>query len=571
MVGKNAGMIRRTASVLTALFILVACGTSDGEPSESSSTDVVDTSRSGDGSGDEEAAFELSSEPVFVNPVVDPTRFVSADIVASAGGSLVMPLSSGVEVSLSIPAGAFSRDETVSLSLVTSLEEGDEGVVGVEIEPAGTWFPIDKMPRLRFDGVSTDATIIGWDDDGVAHEAISLPDSSDSLVIAMPHFSGAAISRPGSTGKSPIDLLRNEIARDLAAEQYRQLIGDDSPEMLEELQAKWTQRFVEVDEAFVQPMLQGVATGPCTFTSNDAIAVGLGLEQMANLLGVDFELNRVAIAKVLNHDVDCARKACDEGNSRAIGKYLRAERTAYLLGIDEKVDSYDLKSFSTCGLYRATVLGRTVWNLPTGDVVESFIAKGVIDSELTEGGNLLPMTVNVGGWESLDSNGMSGFLSILSVVGGGGGDITVDCTIEPVGPSVAQVEVSFADSDPASPGSEPMVRFKPYVASGARKCVGYDVPYNAELMFATHMAMSRFIFNGLDLRHEFTASELDDHGVYRVSEKFDLSRIFPPGVGAPGTTEIRMNIQPVAHFQPTTGVDLSTEGLVDVYALLAAS
>lgn len=562
-------MRRLVVLVCSLSLIVAACGSSEPDGSAVDSSVTSETPESGVDGADFDVSM-LADEPMFVDPVVDPTRFVSVDIVASVGGTLTMPLGSDSEISLSIPAGALVRDETVSMSLVTSLTEGDEGVVGVEIEPSGTWFLIDKMPRLKFDGVSIDSTIIGWDDDGVAREVVSLPDSSTSLVIALPHFSGAAISPTGSTGKSPIDLLRNEIARDLAAEQFRQMIGTDSPEIQGELQEKWSTRFMEVNETFVQPLLNSVASGPCSFASHDAIAVSLGLEQLAILLGVEFELDRPTLAKVFNHDVDCAKKACDEGDPKALGKYLRAEQGASLLGIEAMVDSYDIKEFEKCGLYRATVMGRTVWNLPTGDVVESFMAKGVIDSELTEGGNLLPMKINVGGWDSLDSYGMSALLSTLSIYGGGGGDIKVDCTIEPVGPSVAQVELSLTDSDPMSPGIEPMVRFKPYVASGARKCVGYDVPYNAELTFASHMAMSKFVFNGSDLRHEFTGSEHDENGVYRVSEKFDLSRIFPPGVGAPGTAQVNMNIQPVAYFQPTTGVDLTTDGLVDVYALVAA-
>ena len=569
-------MFRFRVSLVLVGLVVTSCASSsergdsavDQDPSSATSNTTV----SSDSDIDSKADLSiLDATPVFVDPVIDAVNSVSADVSASTGGSITLPLSGSVQATLSIPPGALDSDRTITLSPVSILADGVDGMIGVDVQPAGLWFTIDAMPRLTFSGVSNDSVVTGWDDDNVAREMASLPTSDTSVMVAMSHFSGAAIGSVGDQINTPLDELRAEIKTDLVAEQYRQLDGTNTQNNDDETRSKWSKRVVDVQLGYVWPLLEAAAAGPCGNGGQQAIHEALGLEQIAQFAQLEHDIPSSLARKVFEHDIDCAHKACEAGDPTALGQYLRAEQIRHWI-LNEVVDLTEgLQEFEKCSLFRVTVMGRLTWNLPTGDVNETFVAKGVVASESSEGANLLPMTVSIGGWQGLDSTGMSVLLSGLSMFGGGDGNVEVECTLEPIGPSVAQVDVSFADTDPLTPSLEPTIRFKPFVESGARKCVGYDVPYNAEITFASHMALSQFIFDGTALRHAFVSGERDQFGVYRVSETIDLGRLFPAGVGAPGTSRILMNLQPAAIQQPPSGIGLTTVGLTDVYALVAGS
>jgi hypothetical protein len=565
--------------------VLVACGsgTRDGEStsrpegSDATAVEGVETSDSVpdgvDGSFDQST---LAAEPSFVEPQVDPVRSVELDVSAVEGGSLSLPLSPDVVATLDIPPGALDQDHTVIMSAVTSLGDDDPNVLGVDIQPAGLWFRPDAMPRLSFDGVSNDSTIVGWNDDGVAEIMAALPTSDDGLVVGMTHFSGAAVSSRIASVTNAVDHLGVEIRSDLKAEQYRQFTGTDDPEVKAEVEERWKQRFAEVDANFIRPMLTAIASGPCGYQAEDALRIAVSLVQQAGILVVPYQMDSLLVEKVIDHEKECARQACRDGNPTAGGRFVTWGRWSWLLGLDDgTISDEDFQLFSTCVLYRVTVMGKTLLRFPTGDLGDAFVTKGVVALEASgdpkDPGriNRLPLTITTGGVQPWDTTIVSTLFQGLAAAMGGGGGPVEECTFEPIGPSVAQVDVSLAQFDPSTPELEPMVRFKPFVFPGTRSCAGFDFPYAAEVTFASHVAFRSFIFNGIDIRHDFKASERDSFGVYRKSETIDLGPLLAGGLS--GTSSLLMNVQHVAHFQPLSGEGLKTDLLVDAYAVAAGA
>jgi hypothetical protein len=566
----------RRLAILTSLSLIVAaCGSSESDGS------VVDSSVTSEmpESGTDDAKVDVSmlaDEPVFVDPVVDPVRFVSVDIVASVGGTLTLPLSPEVTATLSIPPGALDTDHTVTLSAVTSILAGDSGVLGVDIQPAGLWFPVTAMPRLTFTGVADGVSVTGWNDDGVATELFARPSTDSGFTVFLAHFSGAAVGEKVTPPKpKPIADLEAEVRTDLISEQERQIAGTDKEEDWDQLKSKWSKRFVDVDLGFIRPMLESVASGPCGPQYRSAMAITLGFWQNANILDIGYAPDQSLIAKVMQHELQCVEKACDMGDPTSFGQYLRVEQEANFLGVDEMIDLYGydeaIARFTNCSLFRVTAMGRSSFKLPDGSSVsEGFVTKGVVAAQLSGGVGLLPMTVTFGGVESWDSFAASGVLSLFAALVGGG-PVDVQCTLTPIGPSIARIIVSLSPSKDDPSGYSPTVAFKPFVKPGARVCAGMEFPESTWTLFASHLLLRSFEFTGDEIRHEFTSDERDPFGVYRVSEAVDLAPMLPPGLLTEGRGSILMNMQLVADRPPTSDDVLSDEGMIDKYAELMAS
>lgn len=526
------------------------------------------TESKSDGAGDQNSSAtvtEVASQAIFVEPTVDAARSLSVEITASRGGTVTLPLSSTVSVTLAVPPGAFATDQTITLSTVTSLGTEGEEVLGVDIQPSGAWFPVGAMPTLSFEGISNDSSVLGWDDDNVLSEMFVLPTSATGVTVALAHFSGAAVSGPLNP-RTPLDELRSDIAADLRTEQFRQLSGSETDQ--QEWNDKWSKRVAEVRTKYVSKVLDDAAEGECGFGGYDAIRIALGLEQTAQLIGVMVEPDNDRLAKVISHEIDCARRQCESGSPTAFGRYLRAEQSAQMLGVEGKVDTYDPEDFAACSLFRVTVMGRSTLRTKLGDINEAFVAKGIVESEVSGGSQLLPMNVTVGGVASFDSAAMSGTYGQLPALFGGA-TVDVSCKSTPIGPSVAQVGVAMVPSANDPTIILPTITFKPFINPGSRDCLGYSVPETTWVIFASHMTMPNFVFSGSDLRHEFTAEERDSSRVFRAKGSIDMAKYLPAGLGGPSV--LIMNVQPVAELQPPSGLQLSTSGLVDKYAEVAAS
>lgn len=579
--------MRRWITVfVSACFILSACGSPGGSGSGSrpaspesgvdSTVGMVDEAGGADESG-VDISF-LMSAPVFVEPTIDPARSVSVDVVALEGGSVSLALTGEVSVRLEIPPAALPFDSEVTLSPVTSLGDGTTEILGVDIQPSGLRFSTSALPMLHFEGVPADSAVTGWDDDGVVEIMNSWLTSDTSLVVAMRHFSGAAIGGVRDLPRTPFDDLQNEIRRDLTTEQTRQLLGEDCSECEAELNDRWRRQFMEMEESFVLPLLDEVAKGPCGFEAYDAMRIALRLEIGANVLSITkvedpsglrgYEVDRSHYERVINHEIDCAEKACESGDRSAIGKFMRAKSDGFLLGLnDGTLDMEVFERFALCGLYRVTVMGRANLVLPTSSVVEGFVAKGVVASEMSQNPigpptNLVPMNVTTSGYEEYASWATSAAVSGIAAGFLGVGPVNVPCTFSSIGPSVARVSVAYSDGDPASPRPEPLVRFKPFVSAGKTVCGTLEVPFSTWMLFLSHIAFGTLFFDGDDVRHAFTEAEGDRFGVFRFTDRIELGAIVP---GLDGTSSILMNVQPVAEYEPPR-TDLTTEGLVDKYA-----
>ena len=583
-------MRRVSVALVLSALIISSCGSSSTSdqgisgatsPTDSATTNTSDTNSTDSNPNNTEVATDeifssLASEPTFVHPFVDPVRTVAIDIQAAVGGEVVLPLSPDINATLSLPPGALKSDQTIELSAVTSLESGDEGFLGVDIQPSGLIFDFATMPTLTFTGIDSSLSVVGWDDDNVASVLAGLPQSDTSIAVKLAHFSGAGVGTVSNVAVDPQRAaLEKELRVDLQAEQYRQLTGTDTGADSETFNQKYQQKFNDLEESYIQPMLKAAANGPCGFQSHDAIAKALGFWQLGNLIGVNVDLEESLVAKVIQHDLDCAKKSCDLGDPAAGGKYLRATQEAQLLGVDDRVSIYSLEEFSDifqkCTLRRVTVMGRSTLNMPTGDISEGFVAKGVVNTELVEvknGNNLLPMTVTVGGVEAWDSQVMSAVASGFAALMGMGG-VSVNCTSTPIGPSVAEVHVALRESTDNPKIIEPMVTFKPFINPGSRNCQGLTFPESTWVLFASHVAFNKFVFSGADIRHEFTQGEVDSSQVYRTKETISLSAFLPSPLK--GSATLLMNVQPVAELQAPSGIGLNTNGLVDKYAEIASS
>lgn len=154
----------------TTLFLLAACGGGAGQPQPQPNPDP-------------------SPQPT---PVGTPVGIPVSKVIGMAGGSLA---SVDGKITLEIPAGALTKDETVSIQEITNNAPGKFGKA-FRLSPEGTTFA--KPARITFTfteeqlkGAPLEAMQVGYQKDGLwkAAEVVARDAAAKTVTVETNHFS----------------------------------------------------------------------------------------------------------------------------------------------------------------------------------------------------------------------------------------------------------------------------------------------------------------------------------------------------------------------------------------------